>query len=124
MADSVAVMVSTATGEAIGRALDVVEAATAMEMAAHLYLTGPAVAFLGPADPARAPIEATPEARARLAERLREIKEEGELTVYACSRAMADHGLSKQALGPEVDSPAGFAFFLDLASEAKVTLNF
>jgi len=123
MADSVAVMVSTGTEEAVSTAVSVVEAATSMEMEAHLYLTGGAVAWVGPADPSRRPPGATEEARAEFARRLREVKEDGTLTVYACSRAMADHGIARDALAPEVDTPAGFAYFLTLAAEATVTLN-
>lgn len=124
MADSLAVMVSTGTEEAITTALNLLGAAASMEMETHLYLTGAAVAWVGPADPARRPAEATDEARERLAEQLREIKEDGKLTVYACSRAMAQLGVPPQELSPEVDTPAGFAYFLSLATEATVTINF
>jgi peroxiredoxin family protein len=125
MADSLAVMVSSGTREAISTALDVLEAAVAMEMESHLYLTGPAVAWAGqgPGDGEGAPAGATEQARAAFRARLREIKEEGELKVYACSRAMGEHGVPKGSLAPEVDMPAGFAYFLSLASEASVTLN-
>ncbi len=129
MAGSLAVMVSSGTEEAISTALDVLEAAVAMEMESHLYLTGAAVVWAGqgPANaegtPRGHPAGATDVARAAFRARLREIKEEGELKVYACSRAMGEHGVPKDLLAPEIDMPAGFAYFLSLASDASVTLN-
>jgi len=124
MADSLALMVSSGGPEAMATALDLLEAAAAMEMESHLYLTAAAVAWVGPAaDPERAPPWAAEEARAEVAKRLHDIKEDGRLSVYACTRAMAVHGIAPDRLSGEVDMPAGFAYFLNVASEATVTLN-
>lgn len=124
MADSLALMVSSGGSDAMATALDLLEAAAAMEMEAHLYLTAAAVAWVGPAgDPERASPWATEQARAEVARRLHDIKEDGSLTVYACTRAMAAHGIGPEGLCEEVDMPAGFAYFLNVAGEAAVTLN-
>lgn len=124
MADSLALMVSTGRPEAMTTTLDLLEAAAAMEMESHLYLTGAAVAWVGlAAEPERAPRWATGEARAEVARRLHDIKKDGRLTVYACTRAMAVHGIARERLSEEVDMPAGFAYFLSVASEATVTFN-
>ena len=124
MADSLALMVSSRGPDTMATALDLLAAAAAMEMESHLYLTAAAVAWVGPAaDPERAPGWATEEARAEVAKRLHDIKEDGCLTVYACTRAMAMHGIAPDRLCEGVDMPAGFAYFLNVASEATVTLN-
>jgi len=121
MGDTVAVMISSASLEAVSTALDLVDAAVSMEMPVHVYLTGGAVALLAEGGGAGAP---SAEERAAVLARVRSVKEEGEVTVYACSRAMAAHGIDPDALPAEVDMPAGFAYFLSVAGDAAVTLNF
>jgi predicted peroxiredoxin len=124
MADSLALMVASGGSEAMDMALDLLEAAAAMEMDSHFYITGAAIAWVAPAaDPDRAAPWASEEARAEVARRLRDVKEDGQLTVYVCSRAMATHGVARERLSDAVDMPAGFAYFLNVASESTVTLN-
>jgi len=44
------------------------------------------------------------------------------LKIYACSPTMEMFGVKKEDLIPEVDQIAGAAAFLDIASEADMTL--
>jgi peroxiredoxin family protein len=125
MADSVAVMISTASVEAVAAALDLVAAAATIEMGAHMYFRGAAVTWFSAqgdaVDAARSP---TREEREAMLARLRTVKDLGDVKVYACSRAMTEHGIAAADIPPEVDSPAGMATFLGLARKATVTLNF
>jgi peroxiredoxin family protein len=125
MADSVAVMISTARVEAVAAALDLVAAAATIEMGAHMYFRGAAVTWFSAqgdaVDAARSP---TREEREAMLARLRTVKDLGDVKVYACSRAMTEHGIAAADVPPEVDSPAGMATFLGLARKATVTLNF
>jgi peroxiredoxin family protein len=125
MADSVAVMISTASVEAVAAALDLVAAAATIEMGAHMYFRGAAVTWFSAqgdaVDAARSP---TREEREAMLARLRTVKDLGDVKVYACSRAMTEHGIAAADVPPEVDSPAGMATFLSLARKATVTLNF
>ncbi|MGH8910553.1 MAG: DsrE family protein [Egibacteraceae bacterium] len=122
MADSVAVMISSGGRQAVATALDLLAAAVAMEMEVHLYFTGEAIVWVGRGEePQGDDAEAV---RQDVAARLRELKKDGTVSVHACSRAMRDHGIPPDHLAPEVDMPAGFAYFLDLASRATITLNF
>jgi peroxiredoxin family protein len=125
MADSVAVMISTASVEAVAAALDLVAAAATIEMGAHMYFRGAAVTWFSAqgdaVDAARSP---TREEREAMLARLRTVKDLGDVKVYACSRAMTEHGIAAADVPPEVDSPAGMATFLGLARKATVTLNF
>lgn len=118
MADSVAVIISTGGQTAVRTALDMLEAATAMEMEANVYFTGDAVPWV------RASAETTDATATQVRERLRALKEEGTVAIYACSRAMAAHGIARDELAEEVDMPSGFAMFLTLAEEASITVNF
>ncbi len=123
MADSVAVMIASAGASKVATALDLLGAAMAMEMEAHVYFTGDAIVWLRAGAAA-----ATPEAQGltpqEVAARLRELKQDGTLGVYACSRAMATHGIARDQLAAEVDMPSGFAYFLSLAAEATMTWSF
>ena len=55
-------------------------------------------------------------------EMLKRLKATGMLKIYACSPTMEMFGLKKEDLIPEVDEIAGAAAFLDIASDADVTL--
>ncbi len=55
-------------------------------------------------------------------ELLKRMKASGLLKIYACSPTMKMFGVKKEDLIPEVDEIAGAAAFLDLASDADITL--
>jgi peroxiredoxin family protein len=126
MADSVAVMISTASAEAVAAALDLVAAAATIEMGAHMYFRGAAVVWFSSQDDAVVAAEGEPtrDQREAMLSRLRTVKDLGDVKVYACSRAMTEHGITAADVPPEVDSPAGMATFLSLARKATLTLNF
>jgi peroxiredoxin family protein len=126
MADLIAVMLSSSSPQVLDTALDLLAAAVAFEMELHVYFTGDAVIWVGRphsevSDPDRSKTDVI---RKAVAGRLRELKEEGSVNIYACSKAMKTRGITPENLAPEVDMPAGFAYFLDLASRASITLNF
>lgn len=124
MADSIAVVVSSERPRSVQAALDLLSAAVAMEMEAHVYFTGEAVGWVGTPGPAGPEMPDGEAVRADVARRLRELKEEGVVHVYACSRAMKASDIAPGALAPEVDMPAGFAYFLGVAGEARLTFSF
>jgi peroxiredoxin family protein len=124
MAESIAVVVSSERPQAVETALNLLEAAVAMEMEAHVYFTGDAVVWVGRPGPRGPTTPGGDEVRADVAGRLRELKEDGTVHVYACSRAMKAHDIAVDALAAEVDMPAGFAYFLDVADKAKQTFSF
>jgi peroxiredoxin family protein len=124
MADRVAVVVYSAQPQAVNTALNLLDVAVAMESEAHVYFTGDGILWVGrPAD-GRGPPEVSAETREEVCSRLQELKEDGTLNVYACSRAMKDHDIPAENLAPQVDMPAGFAYFLEVASDASVMLSF
>jgi len=124
MADKVAVVVYSGHWQAVNTALNLLAVAVAMEAEAHVYFTGDGVVWVGrPAD-GDGPPDAEAEAREEVGSRLRELKEDGTLHVYACTRAMRDHDIPAENLLPEVEMPAGFAYFLEVASGASVMLSF
>ncbi len=53
---------------------------------------------------------------------LKRMKESGLLKIYACSPTMEMFGVKKEDLIPEVDEIAGATAFLDIASDADITL--
>jgi len=53
---------------------------------------------------------------------LKRMKASGLLKIYACSPTMEMFGVKKEDLIPEVDEIAGASTFLDLASDADITL--
>ena len=53
---------------------------------------------------------------------LKRTKASGLLKIYACSPTMEMFGIKKEDLIPEVDQIAGAAAFLELASDADITL--
>ena len=55
-------------------------------------------------------------------EMLKRMKASGLLKIYACTPTMEMFGIKKEVLIPEVDSLAGAATFLDVASDADITL--
>lgn len=55
-------------------------------------------------------------------ELLKRMKATGNATIYACSPTMEMFGVKKDTLIPEVDQIAGAAAFLDLASDADISL--
>jgi len=50
------------------------------------------------------------------------MKASGNVKIYACSPTMEMFGVTKETLIPEVDRIAGAAAFLDIASDADITL--
>jgi peroxiredoxin family protein len=126
MADSIVVMISSPSPQALGTALDLSAAAVALERDVHVYFTNDAVVWVGrPGSEASDPDRRnTDTIRKDVTERLQALKEDGTVNVYACSKAMKAHGITPQNLTPQVDMPAGFAYVLDLASRATITLNF
>jgi len=57
-----------------------------------------------------------------LYELLKRMKASGSLKIYACSPTMEMFGIKKEDLIPEVDEIAGAAAFLEIASDADITL--
>ncbi len=55
-------------------------------------------------------------------EMLKRMKQSGLLTIYACTPSMEMFGIRKEDLIPEIDKLAGAATFLDVASDADITL--
>ncbi|NIN52847.1 MAG: peroxiredoxin [Nitrososphaeria archaeon] len=55
-------------------------------------------------------------------EMLKRLKASGLFKIYACTPTMEMFGVKREDLIPEVDELAGAAAFLDLASEADITL--
>jgi len=55
-------------------------------------------------------------------ELLKRMKASGLLKIYACSPTMEMFGVKKEDLIPEVDNIAGASTFLDVASDADITL--
>jgi peroxiredoxin family protein len=124
MAEKVAVVVYSGQPQAVNTALNLVAVAVAMEAEAHVYFTGDGVVWVGRPGDGDGPPDPAAEVREEVGRRLREMKAEGTLHVYACTRAMKDHDILAENLIPEVDMPAGFAYFLEVASGASLTLSF
>jgi peroxiredoxin family protein len=123
MAESIAVVVTTDRVAEVRTVLDLLDAALAMEYEAHVYFTSDAIAFVGrPGAGHEDP--AGDEVRAEVASRLRAMLDDGTPHVYACTRAMRSHGVDRDGLAAEVEMPAGFAYFLNVADEAKLTFSF
>jgi peroxiredoxin family protein len=109
--------------------------ATSMDMEVHLYFTfwGLNALVKGGLDKAGLPSdykqmeEPMKEALKRMKyptpyEMLKRMKASGLLTIYACTPTMEMFGIKKESLIPEVDKLAGASTFLDVASEADITL--
>jgi peroxiredoxin family protein len=52
------------------------------------------------------------------------MKASGKVTLYACTPTMEMFDIKREDLIPEVDSLAGAATFLDIASDADITLKY
>lgn len=109
--------------------------ATSMDMEVHLYFTfwGLNALVKGGLDKAGLPSdykqmeEPMKEALKRMKyptpyEMLKRMKASGLLTIYACTPTMEMFGIKKESLIPEVDKLAGASTFLDVASDAEITL--
>lgn len=109
--------------------------ATSMDMEVHLYFTfwGLNALVKGALDKAGLPSdykqmeEPMKEALKRMKyptpyEMLKRMKASGLLTIYACTPTMEMFGIKKESLIPEVDKLAGASTFLDVASDAEITL--
>jgi peroxiredoxin family protein len=123
MAESIAVVVASDRPQVVRTVLDLLSAAISLEDEAHLYFTGDAIAFVG--RPGAAAVDTVGDAlREDVAARLREMKADGALHVYACTRAMKAHDIERHGLAAEVDMPAGFVYFLSVAADARLTFSF
>jgi len=109
--------------------------ATAMGMEAHLYFTfwGLNVLVKGGLEKAGLPanykkMEGQMKRKLKemkyptLYDLLKRMKASGLLKIYACSPTMEIFGVKKEDLIPEVDEIAGATAFLDVASDADITL--
>jgi len=109
--------------------------AVSMDMEVHLYFTfwGLNALVKGGMDKAGLPSdykhmeEPMKEAIKRMKypspyEMLKRMKASGLLTIYACTPTMEMFGIKKESLIPEVDKLAGASTFLDVASDADITL--
>ena len=109
--------------------------ATAMDMETHLYFTFWGLNMLVKGALEKAGLPATykhmeEQFKKRLREMkyptiyelLKRMKASGLLKIYACSPTMEMFGIKKEDLIPEVDEIAGAAAFLDIASDADITL--
>jgi len=109
--------------------------ATAMGMESHLYFTfwGLNVLVKGGLEKAGLPAtykQMEGQMKRKLKEMkyptlydlLKRMKASGLLKIYACSPTMEMFGVKKEDLIPEVDEVAGATAFLDVASDADITL--
>jgi len=109
--------------------------ATAMDMEVHLYFTFWGLTMLKKGALEKAGLPATykhmeEQMKKKLEEMnyptpyemLKRMKASGLLKLYACSPTMEMFGVKKEDLIPEVDQIAGAAAFLDVASDADITL--
>ncbi len=109
--------------------------ATAMDMETHLYFTFWGLNMLIKGAMEKAGLPATykhmeEQLKKRLGEMkyptpyelLKRMKASGLLKIYACSPTMEMFGIKKEDLIPEVDEIAGAAAFLDVASDANITI--
>ncbi len=109
--------------------------ATAMDMETHLYFTFWGLNMLLKGALEKAGLPATykhmeEQLKKRLGEMkyptpyelLKRMKASGLLKIYACSPTMEMFGIKKEDLIPEVDEIAGAAAFLDVASDANITI--
>ena len=109
--------------------------ATAMNMETHLYFTFWGLKMLVKGGLEKAGLPATykhmeEQLKQRLGEMkyptpyemLKRMKASGLLKIYACSPTLKMFDIKKEDLIPEVDKIAGAAAFLDVASDADITL--
>jgi peroxiredoxin family protein len=109
--------------------------AVAMDMEVHLYFTFFGLNMLRKGALEKAGLPATykhmeEDLKKKLAamkyptllEMLKRLKASGLMKLYACSPTMEMFGIKKEDLIPEVDKIIGAATFLEIASQADVTL--
>jgi len=109
--------------------------ATALDMETHLYFTFWGLNMLVKGGLEKAGLPATYKHMEEqlkkklegmkyptLYEMLKRMKTSGLLKIYACSPTMKMFDIKREDLIPEVDEIAGAAAFLDLASDADITL--
>ena len=109
--------------------------ATAMDIETHLYFTFWGLNMLVKGELEKAGLPATykhleEQLKEKLGkmkyptlyELLKRTKASGLLKIYACSPTMEMFGIKKEDLIPEVDQIAGAAAFLEVASDADMTL--
>ena len=109
--------------------------ATTMDMETHLYFTFWGLNMLVKGGLEKAGLPATykhmeEQMKKKLKEMnyptlydlLKRMKASGLLKIYACSPTMEMFGVKKEAFIPEVDEIAGATAFLDIASDADITL--
>jgi peroxiredoxin family protein len=109
--------------------------AVAMDMEVHLYFTFFGLNMLRKGALEKAGLPATykhmeEDLKKKLAamkyptllEMLKRLKDSGLMKLYACSPTMEMFGIKKEDLIPEVDKIIGAATFLEIASQAGITL--
>ena len=130
-----AIIVHSGTLDRIYCAFILGSTATAMDMETHLYFTFWGLNMLVKGGLEKAGLPATykhmeEQLKKKLGEMkyptpydlLKRMKASGLLKIYACSPTMKMFGVKKENLIPEVNEIAGAAAFLDLASDANITL--
>lgn len=130
-----AIIVHSGTLDRLYCAFTLGSTATAMDMETHLYFTfwGLNMLVKGALEKAELPANykhMEEQLKKRLGEMkyptpyelLKRMKASGLLKIYACSPTMEMFGIKKEDLIPEVDEIAGAAAFLDIASDADITL--
>ncbi|GAG62410.1 hypothetical protein ES703_20570 [subsurface metagenome] len=130
-----AIIVHSGTLDRLYCAFTLGSTATAMDMETHLYFTFWGLNMLVKGALEKAGLPATykhmeEQLKKRLGEMkyptpyelLKRMKASGLLKIYACSPTMEMFGIKKEDLIPEVDEIAGAAAFLDIASDADITL--
>jgi len=130
-----AIIVHSGTLDRLYCAFTLGSTATAMDMETHLYFTYWGLNMLVKGALEKAGLPATykhmeEQLKKRLGEMkyptpyelLKRMKASGLLKIYACSSTMEMFGIKKEDLIPEVDEIAGAAAFLDIASDADITL--
>ena len=130
-----AIIVHSGTLDRLYCAFTLGSTATAMDMETHLYFTFWGLNMLVKGALEKAGLPATykhmeEQLKKRLGEMkyptpyelLKRMKASGLLKIYACSSTMEMFGIKKEDLIPEVDEIAGAAAFLDIASDADITL--
>lgn len=130
-----AIIVHSGTLDRLYCAFTLGSTATAMDMETHLYFTfwGLNMLVKGALEKAGLPANykhMEEQLKKRLGEMkyptpyelLKRMKASGLLKIYACSPTMEMFGIKKEDLIPEVDEIAGAAAFLDIASDADITL--
>ena len=130
-----AIIVHSGTLDRLYSAFILGSTATAMNIEAHLYFTFWGLNMLVKGGLEKAELPATykhleEQLKKKLGEMkyptlyelLKRMKASGLLKIYACSPTMEMFGVKKEDLIPEVDEIAGAAAFLELASDADITL--